>query len=213
MPKPSKRSIVRPPAVRTRRAYFDCQFGQLHVRTAFPTTGGFDERVTLFCLHPAGGSSRLFSQFLPLMADDRSVYAPDLPGSGESDPPATPGLAQAAAAVSGLASDLRLRQVDVLGFLDGCLVAMELAHSRPELVRRLVLIGLPAHQGLPVVKQPSLVLRLGAGGAPGVNGAARSGTHASGSLPRAEYRDASDFAADLFVAAPQSLANQLRAYL
>ena len=41
--------------VRTRRAYFDCTFGQLHVRTAFPTTGGFDEQVTLFCLHPQRG--------------------------------------------------------------------------------------------------------------------------------------------------------------
>ena len=209
MPKASKLSIITPPAVRTRRAYFDCQFGQLHVRTAFPATGGFDERVTLFCLHPGGGSSRLFTQFLPLMADDRSVYAPDLPGSGESDPPPLPGVAQAAAAVSGLATDLRLRQIDVLGFLDGCLVAMELAHSRPELVRRLVLIGLPAQPGLPLVKQPSLVLRIAAVSVPA--NAARSA--ASGSLPHAEYRDAGDFAADLFDAAPQPLANQLRAYL
>ena len=76
--------------VRTRRAYFDCKFGQLHVRTAFPTTGGFDEQVTLFCLHRHRASSRTFSRFLPELADVRSVYAPDLPGFGESDPsPAT----------------------------------------------------------------------------------------------------------------------------
>jgi Tol biopolymer transport system component len=35
--------LTAPNIVRTRRAYFDCRFGQLHVRTAFPTTGGFDE--------------------------------------------------------------------------------------------------------------------------------------------------------------------------
>src|SRR6266704_4048425 len=74
-----------PLAVRTRRAYFDCKFGQLHVRTAFPTTGGFDEQVTLFCLHPMDASSRAFSGILSELADVRSVYAPDLPGYGESD--------------------------------------------------------------------------------------------------------------------------------
>src|SRR5450631_873571 len=70
-------SALASPAVRTRRAYFDCQFGQLHVRTAFPTTGGFDEGVTLFCLHPSETSSRTFDMFLPEIAGDRSVYAPD----------------------------------------------------------------------------------------------------------------------------------------
>src|SRR5208283_1692707 len=81
------KSSAPPITVRTRRAYFDCKFGQLHVRTAFPTTGGFDEQVTLFCLHSAHGTSRSFGRFLPLIADERSVYAPDLPGCGESDSP------------------------------------------------------------------------------------------------------------------------------
>jgi hypothetical protein len=67
------KSTVPSTVVRTRRAYFDCKFGQLHVRTAFPTTGGFDEQVTLFCLHPVDASSRTFSRFLPELADVRSV--------------------------------------------------------------------------------------------------------------------------------------------
>ncbi len=70
MAKSSKLSPL-PITVRTRRAYFDCKFGQLHVRTAFPTTGGFDEQVTLFCLHPAEASSRLFIRLLPELADVR----------------------------------------------------------------------------------------------------------------------------------------------
>jgi hypothetical protein len=27
--------------------YVDCRYGQLHVHTAFPSNGGFDERVPL----------------------------------------------------------------------------------------------------------------------------------------------------------------------
>ncbi len=159
MPKQSKPSASPAPAVRTRRAYFDWRFGQLHVRTAFPTTGGFDERVTLVCLHSAPGTSRMFHRVLPLLATDRSIYAPDLPGAGESDPAPEPGIGRSADAVSDLIADLRLRQVDLLGFLDGCLVASKLAQDQPAIVRRLLLVGPPAGQPLPAVQQQSLVLR------------------------------------------------------
>lgn len=144
--------------VRTRRAYFDCKFGQLHVRTAFPTTGGFDEQVTLFCLHPMDASSRVFSRFLPEVADVRSVYAPDLPGYGESDSSPSRSVADAAAAIFDLARDLRLRQIDLLGVQYGADVAMELAAARPELVRRLVLAGIPAAERLPAGRQQRLIL-------------------------------------------------------
>lgn len=144
--------------VRTRRAYFDCKFGQLHVRTAFPTTGGFDEGVTLFCLHSSEGSSRTFDRFLPEIADDRSVYAPDLPGCGESDGVRATSCRQAAGAIADLATDLRLRQVDLLGFGFGAGVALELAAARPDLVRRLVLAAVPPLDRLPVIHQKTLVL-------------------------------------------------------
>src|SRR5271167_2753676 len=113
--------------IRTRRTYFDCQFGQLHVRTAFPSSGGFDEQVTLFCLHPSEGSSRSFDRFLPEIAQDRSVYAPDLPGFGESDPAPSFAPSEAVRAVSDLATDLRLRRIDVLGVGAGAAIAIELA--------------------------------------------------------------------------------------
>jgi len=139
--------------VRTRRAYFDCKFGQLHVRTAFPTTGGFDEQVTLFCLHAVDASSRAFSRILPELADVRSVYAPDLPGFGESDASPARSIADAAVAISELANDLRLRQIDILGVQYGAEVALDLAAARPELVRRLVLMGVPSAERLSRVKQ------------------------------------------------------------
>jgi pimeloyl-ACP methyl ester carboxylesterase len=154
----ASKSSIPPITVRTRRAYFDCKFGQLHVRTAFPGTGGFDEQVTLFCLHPMDESSRAFSRFLADLADVRSVYAPDLPGYGESDSSPTRSIAEAAVAISDLAQDLRLRQIDLLGVQYGAEVAIALAASRPELVRRVVLVGVPAAERLASVKQPRLVL-------------------------------------------------------
>jgi pimeloyl-ACP methyl ester carboxylesterase len=141
--------VPKPANVRSRRAYFDCRYGQLHVRTAFPTTGGFDEKVTLMCLHSGTSSGRQFSRFMPLAAAARSVYAPDLPGCGESDPAPAPGPTEAAAAVADLATDLRLRQFDVLGYREGAAVAVELAFSRPDVVRHIVLIGAEPSLGRP----------------------------------------------------------------
>jgi pimeloyl-ACP methyl ester carboxylesterase len=190
-------------AVRTRRAYFDCRFGQLHVRTAFPTTGGFDEQATLFCLHSTEGSSRTFARFLPEIADERSVYAPDLPGCGESDPPPTPGAADAAAAISDFASDLRLRQIDVLGVRFGAEVALALAAVRPELIRRLVLIAIPAVDQSPI-KHPSLVLR---------HKLEQPDLPTKSVLLNAQFADTAGNPEDLFDAAPQQLAQQICGFL
>jgi pimeloyl-ACP methyl ester carboxylesterase len=193
-------------AVRTRRAYFDCRFGQLHVRTAFPATGGFDEQVTLFCLHADQDSSRMFVRFLPEIAELRSVYAPDLPGRGESDPSPSAGAAEAAGAISDLANDLRLRQIDLLGVFTGGAVALDLAAARPELVRRLVLVGFPSAERLPTVKQPGLVMRTGAEGA-------QSTIQVRTALPNARFVDIADYSDDLFDAAPTTLAKEIGAFL
>jgi pimeloyl-ACP methyl ester carboxylesterase len=193
-------------AVRTRRAYFDCRFGQLHVRTAFPTTGGFDEQVPLICLHPDRSTSRTFARFLPEIADVRSVYAPDLPGLGESDPAGTECPIDAAGAISDLADDLRLRQIDVLGLRSGARVALDLAAARPELVRRLVLVGVPDADALPTVKQPSLVMRTPIDT---LDGIARAKT----ALPNGRFVEISERAEDLFDASPKTLAQQIGTFL
>jgi len=131
-------------AVRSRRAYFDCRFGQLHVRTAFPITGGFDEQVTLICLHARRDASRSFQALLSDLAKERSVYAPDMPGFGESDPSPAGTVAESAEAVLDLCKDLRLRQIDILGVEYGASVALNLAAVHLGLVRRMVLVGLDA---------------------------------------------------------------------
>jgi len=161
--------VSNPADVRSRRAYFDCRFGQLHVRTAFPGTGGFDEFTTLLCIHPSGASSRVFEGFLKVIGKDRSVYAPDRPGCGESDggaaqaAAAVAGAAQAAAAdaqaMSDLAADLRLRKIDVLGLSDGCEVAVELAVLKPELVRRVAFVSAVPVAGANRVVQTSQLLK------------------------------------------------------
>ena len=205
MAKTSKSAALNVNAVRSRRAYFDCRFGQLHVRTAFPTTGGFDEQVTLLCLHAAGGSSRSFARFLPLMAEQRSVYAPDLPGSGESDPPTNPGCADLAAAALDLTGDLRLRQIDVLGLGAGAAVAVAIAIAKPELVRRLILVGAKPEETWPLISQPTLVLSIGDGLAPDER--LRAG------LREAKFMHVPEYADDLFDAAPQTLAKQFSEFL
>ena len=158
MAKPTKSAGRAPADVKTRRAYFDCRFGQLHVRTAFPATGGFDEQVTLLCLHGTDSSSRAFNRLLAEVADKRSVYAPDLPGYGESDASTTRSAAEAAAAVCDLADDLRLRQIDLFGVQYGAIVALELAAARPLLVRRLVLANVPVGEPTPPVEQRRLIV-------------------------------------------------------
>ncbi len=210
------KQIKAAPSVRTRRAYFDYQQGdqqqgefrqgQLHVRTAFPTTGGFDEQVTLFCLHSRNRTSRMFDGFLPLMAKDRSVYAPDLPGSGETDAPPAPGTAADCSATADLANGLRLRQIDVLGFQEGSEAAVALALARPELVRKLVLIGIPSTKGLGGVTQNCLVMHIS-------DALADITRRAAALLPHARVIDGAEYAEDLFEVAPGILVDQLSGFL
>lgn len=89
------------------------------------------------------------------LAVDRSVHCPDTPGFGASDPPAKKPtmvdygatLAQAAAALAAPGD-----RIDLFGFHTGSLCAVEVARQRPDLVRRLVLSGVP-HYGDPAVRE------------------------------------------------------------
>ena len=156
-----------PVTVHLRKMYVDCRFGQLHVHTAFPSSGGFDELTPMVCVPPLGKTGRVFRPLLKDLGRDRSVYVPDPPGCGESDAPAQAAeVADQAASVVDLLDSLRLRQVDVVGFHGGSAAAVELAVARPDQVRRVVLLGVPASETgfqagerLPLLRQPVLVLR------------------------------------------------------
>jgi pimeloyl-ACP methyl ester carboxylesterase len=125
-----------------RRMYVDCRYGQMHLTTAFPPSGGFDEFTSLLFLHDDNGTGADFNACAALLGTDRSVYAPDLPGSGASDGPSGRiSVANLAGAIADLIDQLRLRQVDLIGFGRGASVAFELATLRPREIRRLVFAG------------------------------------------------------------------------
>jgi pimeloyl-ACP methyl ester carboxylesterase len=138
--------LPQPAVVHVRRSYAESRLGQIHLSTAYPSGGGFDERTPLICLHNSGGSGRLFAPVLRELGHDRSVYAPDLPGHGNSDAAGSKAsVADFAGAVADFIDGLRLRTVDVCGYQLGALVAAELAITRPQLVRRVMLWGVPAY--------------------------------------------------------------------
>jgi len=142
-----KRSAVpnlMPATVNVRRSYSDCRYGQLHVVTAYPSGGGFDEKTPLICLHHGGGSTRIFNALLPELGRDRSVYALDLPGHGNSDvATGTPAIADYAGAIGDFATSLRLRSFSIMGVEAGALIAAELAATRGPQVHRLALVSVP----------------------------------------------------------------------
>ena len=134
------------PAARLRRGYFDCRYGQLHVHQAIPPGGGFDEAMALLCVPPARGLGSFFRALLGPLGADRSIYAPDLPGCGESDAAgAGAGSEQFALALADLLDQLHLRRVDVLAQAEGSATALALAQLRPgAIVRKMVLSAAPA---------------------------------------------------------------------
>ncbi len=134
------------PAVR--RQLIDGLVGQHHLRLAAPAQPA--GAPPLLCLHQSPKSGRVFERFLPVMARDRMVLAPDMPGFGESDPPpGPPDLELYAQANLALLKALQEAgtcapgPVDVLGYHTGAMVAVVMARLAPESVRRIVLVAVP----------------------------------------------------------------------
>jgi pimeloyl-ACP methyl ester carboxylesterase len=100
----------------------------------------------LVLLHGGSGSwTHWIRNVEPLAAAGRRVLVPDLPGFGDSAKPPGNGDADGVVPVlaEGLPYLLGLQSVDVAGFSFGGLCGGLLAAARPELVRRLVLVGAP----------------------------------------------------------------------
>jgi pimeloyl-ACP methyl ester carboxylesterase len=127
-----------------RRGYFECRFGQLHLHNSMPPGGGFEEGTALLCIQDAAGTGRAFAPFMAIAGRDRSAYAPDLPGLGESDPPGNqPTVAEYAAALGDFIDTMRLRKLDLLTCRAGSLIGAELALARPEQVGRIAMVSVP----------------------------------------------------------------------
>ncbi len=137
---------------RIRRRYVDSRFGQMHVYIAAAVDDSA-AKTPLICFHPTAVSGDFFHDFMLEMSRDRLVMAMDTPGYGRSDPPPEP---QPMIELAGTAADVLdalgygvngQGAVDVIGYHTGCFIASELAVIRPDLVRRLVLPGIPFNVG------------------------------------------------------------------
>ncbi|MCL1960235.1 MAG: alpha/beta hydrolase [Desulfovibrionaceae bacterium] len=102
-------------------------------------------------LHGGSGSwTHWVKNIVPLLDAGRCVLTADLPGFGDSDPPATGSGAEAM--VEPMAASLRALPahaaadgpVDLVGFSFGGVLAATLLAAHPGLARRLVLVGAPA---------------------------------------------------------------------
>lgn len=94
----------------------------------------------LLLLHGWGGSSRYWKQMLHQLSDIRTIYAPDLPGYGESPPfvkIASP--ERMARLMIDLLDALELEQVDVNGHSFSANVAVNMAVRWPSRIRNVTL--------------------------------------------------------------------------
>lgn len=132
--------------------YVNSRDDQVHVLSAEPADVDTPRKTPLICLHQSPMSGDVFETFLPVIAQDRLVHCPDTPGFGGSDRPLKVrngdkanienfglGLADALASL-GYSEE---NPVDLFGFHTGSLGAIELTRARPELIRRMILVGIP----------------------------------------------------------------------
>lgn len=125
-----------------RRRFVDNRWGQLHLRIATPPRGAVSE-PPLVLFHQTPLSGRMFEHVIDELARNREVYAIDTPGYGESDPPPEPPSIEEYAAAIGDFLETLPTAYDVMGYHTGVLIAAELAKTRPERVRRAVLVAIP----------------------------------------------------------------------
>lgn len=154
---------------RVRRAYAWSEDAQVHYRRSGPEGA----RSPLLLLHAAEGSAAAFEPLMSDMGRDRSVIAPDRPGTGMSDPvKGRDDIARQAGVMLDVVADLGFAMVDVLGVADGGAIALEMAHQQPDVVRKIVLVSAPAPEGL--LSQPTLALDITGFPNTGAEGAARA---------------------------------------
>jgi pimeloyl-ACP methyl ester carboxylesterase len=98
---------------------------------------------------------------LPLLAPEREVFAPDMPGSGLSDlDPSLDGRVDAAAVrLAGFMDALGIRNCDLLGSSYGGTTALMLAIQQPDRVRTLTLVS-PANPWSRIGRKRLALLRI-----------------------------------------------------
>lgn len=118
-----------------RRGFVDIPEGQIHYRTAGSGSG-----VPLVLLHGAPASSWVLAPMVAEFGKTRRAFALDALGMGDSSPPAVaePDTAHYARAVLAALDGLGIDRFDLHGMLTGARIAVELAITQPQRVRKLV---------------------------------------------------------------------------
>ena len=112
------------------------------VRLHWAEIGKASHKTPLVLLHGLNNSCLTWSRVAPLLATDRRVLMPDLPGHGQSERPNVAyELDWYARVIAGWLEALGLEQVDIIGHSFGGGIAQMLLLRCPERVRRLVLVA------------------------------------------------------------------------
>jgi pimeloyl-ACP methyl ester carboxylesterase len=112
------------------------------VRLHWAEVGAASALPPVVLLHGLNNSCRSWSRVAPLLAIDRRVLLPDLPGHGQSDrPDAAYALDWYARIVARWLQAIGIQRADVVGHSFGGGVAQMLLLECPERVRRLVLVA------------------------------------------------------------------------
>lgn len=122
-----------------RRHYVDVSFGQVHYREA----GSNPAKAPLVMIPSSASSSRMLLPLLTALSAQRRVIALDPPGNGESDPlsHARPEMEDFAVAMWETLDALQIDRFDFYGTHFGSRLGTELAITRPDRVRKLILDG------------------------------------------------------------------------
>jgi pimeloyl-ACP methyl ester carboxylesterase len=131
------------------RAYIDGTYGQMHYYLAHCANSS--DQPPLLCLHQTPKSGGDYAPLMAVLAQQRIVVAPDTPGYGASDPPPVPltieGYATAIMQFVDRMQDQRRLPpgpFDVMGYHTGSVIATALALARPNRVRKVIMVSLPA---------------------------------------------------------------------
>jgi pimeloyl-ACP methyl ester carboxylesterase len=115
------------------------------------------EGKPLLLVHGYGASARIWSRSMQALADQRTLYAIDIPGCGDSPPrTASPTLPALAAEILAFANALDIERFELLGHDLGAAVAATAAARRPDRITRLVTVSLGARAFAPELATLSL---------------------------------------------------------
>jgi pimeloyl-ACP methyl ester carboxylesterase len=134
-------------AVSFERSYVTHEWGQIHVLTSQPEVPS--NPTPLVCFAPNPYSGNYYRLFMEQLGSDRRMLALDYPGIGQSDTyPEELDMTTLAEIMADSLTSLGWGPngggpVDLCGYHTGTMLATELAITHPELVRRIVLVGIP----------------------------------------------------------------------